>query len=883
VLAISDRVDEIPAATLHATANLVASHVGEAGPSVLAAHAPVAALRTSLGEMAVESVSSAALNELAPQAIGAWLRAEARRAEFRDALTELRAMGADAAALEARRILVAETLDLASHRMDAWVTGLVERRRASMRAARSKGIMIGAYGWVENLVRGAGASRDGGFIHAPSIAHAATAGMLRNAYLAHNPDASGSGAFAVDLSSTRVRVALDLLEGLRQGQSLSALLGYRIERVLHEKRLDRFILTLRGLAPLVDGHLTTRGEVVPQPAAEAVAATNVVDGLKLFTMFQGNPASVLGPLGTPPAKNVFIPPGGWPPVTLQDIDDVTSAIQSAGDAYDAYADLVLAEGVHQLVQGNTGRASATLDAAGSGEAPPIEPTVVQTPAQGVPFTHRLIVIASGAGAPWSLTRPRAKAEPRLEQWAATRLGDPSNVVVHSAADGTLTLLDASGFAALDLIYESANRTRLEQAIRAAIPSIPADEPLANVRDPAWPAALRSVFEIGELAASLHDMLVRARIANATDFARASDPPVRFVPDDELAAVQARAVEARDGLATAVAELELLLDPIAGGDPDDALVSAAVEELAAYGIATPRVAGETSVAMAQVSVSEGHRRLDATDKALAGAFDAHVAGIVSQSIFGDGFWMIPALIAPPAGDLFARSLNGAPGAVSPANGAIRRFVRDVASVREAVARCAESLLLGDAVGTRTTLRVAQLALPGTPGVKRWVGGVLDAAQPTPDKPVTNIVLEATDAYDGTTLEAALMIDQWVDVVPHRAKRGKDPDTIIDERVVSGLAVNAPAASARAPQAILLAVSPDGARWTTDAMLDTLLDTVELAKLRGVTLERTTGAARVLPALYEQSWSLQGEPVLDIRFFKENLVMSAVVQYVKEGQP
>src|SRR6185312_8636172 len=99
------------------------------------------------------------------------------------------------------------------------------------------------------------------------------------------------------------------------------------------------------------------------------------------------------------------------------------------------------------------------DAGGSGEAPPIEPTVVQTPAQGVPFTHRLMIIVSGSAEPWSTERPRAKAEPRLEQWAATRLGAPTDVVVHTAADGTLTLLDASGFAALDLVYESADRAR----------------------------------------------------------------------------------------------------------------------------------------------------------------------------------------------------------------------------------------------------------------------------------------------------------------------------------------------------------------------------------------------------------------------------------------
>jgi hypothetical protein len=219
-------------------------------------------------------------------------------------------------------------------------------------------------------------------------------------------------------------------------------------------------------------------------------------------------------------------------------------------------------------------------------------------------------------------------------------------------------------------------------------------------------------------------------------------------------------------------------------------------------------------------------------------------------------------------------------VLPPRGAIRRFIRDVASVRDAVERLSESLLFGDALGLRADLRVAQLATPGTPGVDRWIGGVLDLAQPTPDKPVTNIVLEAPADYDGTTAESALVIDQWVDLVPHRETR-QDGDAVTnDDRRVSGLAVNAAAASARAPQAILLAISPDGARWTTGAVLDTLVDTLELAKLRGVSLERTTGTARILPAWYEQSWSLQGEPVLDFRYVKEHMVTAATLPYIKE---
>jgi hypothetical protein len=46
-------------------------------------------------------------------------------------------------------------------------------------------------------------------------------------------------AFAIDLSSARVRIAIDLIDGVRQGQPLPALVGYRIERRLHESDLDR--------------------------------------------------------------------------------------------------------------------------------------------------------------------------------------------------------------------------------------------------------------------------------------------------------------------------------------------------------------------------------------------------------------------------------------------------------------------------------------------------------------------------------------------------------------------------------------------------------------------------------------------------------------------
>src|SRR5262249_22078856 len=178
---------------------MVAAHVGAAGALVVAQHSPIAATRSSLGDIALSSASDAAAVQLAPVALGGWLRAQAKFTELKDALTVLAQIPSDPAGIETRRILVAETLDLASHRLDAWLTGIVEQRRAAPRAGRPLGFIVGASAGVENLAPQNAPQRNGSFIHAPTVAHAVTAGLLRSAYLTHNPDASGSGAFAIDL------------------------------------------------------------------------------------------------------------------------------------------------------------------------------------------------------------------------------------------------------------------------------------------------------------------------------------------------------------------------------------------------------------------------------------------------------------------------------------------------------------------------------------------------------------------------------------------------------------------------------------------------------------------------------------------------------------
>ena len=66
------------------------------------------------------------------------------------------------------------TLDLFSHRLDAWFTSLAFKRLEAMRSKKPKGIFMGAYGWIENLKPDSSPERNSeGFILAPSRPQAA--------------------------------------------------------------------------------------------------------------------------------------------------------------------------------------------------------------------------------------------------------------------------------------------------------------------------------------------------------------------------------------------------------------------------------------------------------------------------------------------------------------------------------------------------------------------------------------------------------------------------------------------------------------------------------------------------------------------------------------
>jgi hypothetical protein len=509
---------------------------------------------------------------------------------------------ADAPTAELER-LFAEHIDTCSYRLDSWLLGLATLQLEEMRrialpgeqdhgtgtnAGGGAGCYLGAYAWVEDLRRSGSVLRpaqpsedvaadfdpadplmhdsaNGGYIHAPSLPHARSAAVLRSGYLA-NASSANPNTMAVNLSSDRVRLALATLEGIRNGQSIGALLGYRFERGLHDSsglaEVDKFIYPLRKKFPLVADSIssTTTPSDVP---IEALEASNVLDGRKLIARIESSGVSGY-PFGF----------GDLPAATAAEAGAIDAQVQAMLDVNDAIADVALAESVHQAVQGNFDRVAATLDAYGVGSFPP-DPEVVQTPAPGIALTHRVAVhLAPGSTAPAGAGH-RAIAEPAVEDWLAAVLPDPADVGATvtwtDPLDGTahslpVTLADLD-LGALDTVAlvrpdDLQAMTELDDRILRFVVATARPRFDAELHiEYRTPATTYSVFEVGALVRAVRALLTAARPLRPTDMlptasARSSHNSAQF-------ADRARIDEPRASLDTLLADLTAYLAPLQG--------------------------------------------------------------------------------------------------------------------------------------------------------------------------------------------------------------------------------------------------------------------------------------------------------------------------------
>ena len=131
-------------------------------------------------------------------------------------------------------ILLLETLDLFSHRVDAWLTGIANSQLLECQRKNTQAPPTGVFGWLEKPGKLEMTQPQPEFIQTPSVQQATTAAILRNAAINNGTD-DNSGAFQINLSSAQIRKGLWYFEGLRQGHLSGELLGYQLERMIHEE------------------------------------------------------------------------------------------------------------------------------------------------------------------------------------------------------------------------------------------------------------------------------------------------------------------------------------------------------------------------------------------------------------------------------------------------------------------------------------------------------------------------------------------------------------------------------------------------------------------------------------------------------------------------
>lgn len=596
--------------------------------------------------------------------------------------------------------LLHEALDVAAYRLDAWVSALATRRLGQLRQAQPVGLHVGAWGWVGApplpplQASVATPARSEGFELAPSLAHARTAAVLHSGFMHHRRGQPTAQGMAVDLASDRVRAALELLHLVRAGQGVGEVLGRRLERWLVDHGLGPRLPALRELAPLAGARFG-------------------IDGVRLDEAWQDRPPeSALAE-----AAGVL---RGW---------------------IDGLADLMLAEGVHQLVNGRRERARAAIEAIERGEVLPAEIEVAGGPRASESVDWQLAVaLSDGSVGAWPVMggSVRAAAAPVLEAWAGRCVGAPNAMVwtvagVTAAGEARTVRLTPQklGLAALDFVVLVRRGEVLESLARRSARILG----VVQIDGVSESAALQAGMHAARKLSALLDGVAQA---------------------GEAVAAVLRAETALAALRAGGARASLLRAAWAGGDADADMIDARLAAAPAEG---------------------GERLLALTGLRCAAA---------------------PMLeLAAAQADLAANL--GAP--------AISAWLHDLGRLRPQVARLAALMLTkpGEFAGRWSVRRAAD-------ATRTVVVGAPPGAGPVP----------------------ALVLDRWCEQSPM-------------PQVEAALALHVDAPRARAPQAMLLAVSPvPDVPWSLSALAEVVFETLDMLPLRLVPPESLAG--QYLPALH-----------------------------------
>ncbi|WP_428421209.1 hypothetical protein [Methylibium sp.] len=904
------------------------SHVGE----LAFTRAPALTGADSVGQYTARAAHEIATSALATGTplVLSWFQ-ETRRAQF-DATTaklprdtrDLAGVKASLLALQGRSVgelnwALRTTLDSFDHRLDTWYTSLATRRLARLRQGaagqRRTGVHVGAFGVVEGLQPdGAGHRESLGHVLAPSLRHAAAAAVLRSGYLAN--DAQARAAFTLDLSSRRVRNARDIFEGLAQGQPLAVLIGYRFERGLRDALLAQFVLDYRRTFPL-------RPPAAPAATAqeEAIVARDVTDGVKLLNA--GAAAANVVPAGD--ARNKV-------QALLDQMATLWDAVCDVAVSEGVYQ---LAQGNME----RAAAALATLDKQAMPIEPqsvlsprdgisytqrlvllldPQAPAPAGWPADAAaaaePRLNAWLADLIGPPGGFALTGRVITDDDRLQELSV----DPSQLGLSPLA--LSMALDAPGGARGDTQVMAP-----DEAAPGAKNALPEDlsrlrlalvEALFAQGAAAFPGrALRlQVDEQGQQPGlvQLEALLGLARrLVGGARAALRSDLAViegRFdagatdgdFPGADAAEFDQRAAAAVEALQSALKALQLAL---AAKDAD--ATTAALRGCRVFGVPGTEDGRAVSLngdAALQALLERGdgvRRQLEArlrqagelrADVAAADTVGklAPIARATLEAVFGRGFPVLPLFTMGAAAPGVQACLDAQATLGAGRAAVVPGWLPKLAKVRRSVDHLQSLLLARESlVAPYPSERFAVLQSTGrsggadakAPWEQPWVAlpeawpdvpdiatdPLLGLAHQRPDLAVALHAPQGLPAVQAGTPLAALVCDDWNETVPLHT-------------TTAGVAFHYDAPGARAPQTLLLAVPPalDMAWWSFDDVLATVLEALELSRLRLVRPAQLDGAVNLaLPMNLINDLQAPTVAGLDFKHLADQAVLSTAL--------
>lgn len=239
----------------------------------------------------------------------------------------------DARRVQLERALRA-TLDSSAHRIDPWVTGFAWQRLKVHSASRRHAHRLGAYGWVDGPFLGEPGPTEAGRLHTASYNQTIAAIVLRDKFLssgrAGGVNDAGNNPWEMNISSRRARLAEEIADEVRLGFHTYEIVGRHVENVVADHQSVKALRTSPSYA-MRDDRLDPH------------EVCNGIDALK--GLLAGDPQF---------------------PLEATQI----AALQELHDSLATYSDLLMADGVMQLVNRQPDRAAETMDAAAGFSRPP---------------------------------------------------------------------------------------------------------------------------------------------------------------------------------------------------------------------------------------------------------------------------------------------------------------------------------------------------------------------------------------------------------------------------------------------------------------------------------------------------------------------------------